>query len=247
MEADPKSLYERIFKLGPSPAPFNRTGIGIIAYERNRQILVEGFTPEKDRVGYQKNELLKAALCYVACSCLPLASMKQLMKWWPWDKSWWKPSFDVTRNLAKAGALIAAHLDMVLATTAQGSPLPSALPSKEVPVHLPRLAMDICEQNLHIVVGRAVEAHAEAMIAFEKAQNNLERARTMTKDAYELMVFLKSCGSPEAALQFDKLRHQLSHLTCDGVPKVGVSDPLPHNPKPKQKGPNYEEETDKAK
>ncbi len=30
---------------------------------------------------------------------------------WPWDEEWWKPDNDAVRNLAKAGALIAAEID----------------------------------------------------------------------------------------------------------------------------------------
>lgn len=35
---------------------------------------------------------------------------------WPWDPSWWKPSPDVVSNLVKAGALIAAEIDRLLAS-----------------------------------------------------------------------------------------------------------------------------------
>jgi hypothetical protein len=37
----------------------------------------------------------------------PLTIMAEL---WPWDESWWKPG-DRIRELAKAGALIAAEID----------------------------------------------------------------------------------------------------------------------------------------
>lgn len=221
----------------------SRTGIGLIAYERTRQVIVEGFTPSKDQQ-YRKHELLKAALCYVAGSCLPLSSMKWIMKWWPFGMEWWKPTHDTKRNLAKAGALIAAHLDVLLTTEPAGAPMPTALPSKECPVHLPKLAMDICEQNLHIVVGRAVGAHGEAMVLFEKAQDQLDRARNITQQAYELMVFLKSCGSVEATVQFEKMRHQISHLCCEGVKQVGVKEPMPADPKQKRKPYNEETEED---
>lgn len=36
---------------------------------------------------------------------------------WPWDPSWWKPSPDPVANLVKAGALIAAEIDRLRATT----------------------------------------------------------------------------------------------------------------------------------
>lgn len=62
------------------------SGITLIAHERYRQIMQEGWTPE-----------------HVACELAPAA--------WPWDKEWWKPSKDQVRNLVKAGALIAAEID----------------------------------------------------------------------------------------------------------------------------------------
>jgi hypothetical protein len=34
---------------------------------------------------------------------------------WPWDAKWWKPSVDHVRNLVKAGALIAAEIDRMIA------------------------------------------------------------------------------------------------------------------------------------
>jgi hypothetical protein len=36
---------------------------------------------------------------------------ERLPIYWPWDQEWWKPSDDPIRNLAKAGALIAAEID----------------------------------------------------------------------------------------------------------------------------------------
>lgn len=93
------------------------TGAEIIAAERQRQIDVEGWTAEHDN-GHNAGELAAAAECYVA-----LASDQEggtLMRnpaippfSWPWDASWWKPSQDPERNLAKAGALIAAEIDRI--------------------------------------------------------------------------------------------------------------------------------------
>jgi hypothetical protein len=41
---------------------------------------------------------------------------------WPWDGEWWKPNYnDPVRNLVKAGALIAAEIDRVLARRTNGA------------------------------------------------------------------------------------------------------------------------------
>lgn len=92
------------------------SGVDLIAAERQRQIEVEGWTPEHD-ARHRGGELTSAASCY-----LWLAN-KQIKdganpygadiapNGWPWAASWWKPSDDPLRNLVKAGALIAAEID----------------------------------------------------------------------------------------------------------------------------------------
>lgn len=88
------------------------TGIAIIAAERHRQKVVEGWTEANDDA--QSNaEMSGAAACYaiaaneLACGHLnrPNPSL------WAWDEKWWKPGDDPIRCLAKAGALIAAEID----------------------------------------------------------------------------------------------------------------------------------------
>lgn len=92
-----------------------KTGIELIAAERERQIKVERFSAEQDD-GYTDNELGKAADSYLAAVITPDdegdENGKSRPAWdWPWDKKWWKPSDDPIRNLVKAGALIAAEID----------------------------------------------------------------------------------------------------------------------------------------
>lgn len=82
------------------------TGVEIIAAERKRQIEVEGFTAEHDR-GHGGGSLAAAAACYA----LYKRSRTDSVRLWPWSLKWWKPSDDQIRNLAKAGALIAAEID----------------------------------------------------------------------------------------------------------------------------------------
>lgn len=92
-------------------------GIELIAQERARQLEVKGWAPEFD-AQWIKEELAKAAICYA----LPPADddklgseaqRDELIKViWPWDVKWWKPT-DRVKDLAKAGALIAAEIDRI--------------------------------------------------------------------------------------------------------------------------------------
>lgn len=96
-----------------------KTGIELIAEERERQVAVEGWHPSHDDA-HKKGELAGAAACYALHAagflnphCVeairdPLLDTKFPL--WPWAQSWWKPSTEI-RDLVKAGALIAAELD----------------------------------------------------------------------------------------------------------------------------------------
>ena len=90
----------------------NKTGIELIAEERQRQIEVEGCTTEHDD-SHGDGSLAMAASCYAVPSSLreypTLATHPEL---WPWDTRWWKPTpNDRIRELVKAGALIAAEIE----------------------------------------------------------------------------------------------------------------------------------------
>lgn len=84
-------------------------GVDLIAAERERQIAVEGFSGNRDD-NYTNDELALAASLYA----LPPRKrhLDILHCVWPWHFTWWKPSPDNRiRELAKAGALIAAEID----------------------------------------------------------------------------------------------------------------------------------------
>jgi hypothetical protein len=94
-------------------------GAELITTERQRQIDVEGWTPEHDD-GHEEGELAAAACCYayqafspLIAETTPLEDEEIINSLWPawWDIKWWKPSPDPIRNLVKAGALIAAEID----------------------------------------------------------------------------------------------------------------------------------------
>lgn len=86
-----------------------KTGIELIAEERQRQIEVHGYN-EFDDAGYTDEELTKAALCYLMPNDLKVSN--EPLAIWPWQPKHYKPSPDNRiRELQKAGALIAAEID----------------------------------------------------------------------------------------------------------------------------------------
>lgn len=84
-------------------------GVELIAAERRRQIEVEGWTAEHD-AQHKGGELSLAAAVYA----VPNHLRGILMVLWPWDSFWYKPK-DRIRDLVRAGALIAAEIDRLLA------------------------------------------------------------------------------------------------------------------------------------
>ncbi len=83
--------------------------------ERQRQIDVEGWTPEHDDAhGY--GDLARAAACYA----LTIrewrfridGALNVLEYLWPWSLEWWKPTTR-RRDLVKAAALILAEIERI--------------------------------------------------------------------------------------------------------------------------------------
>lgn len=95
-----------------------KTGIELIAKERQRQIEVEGWTPEHD-AEHWNHSLVKAAACYA----LGTRKFERTFgndqnrvtldfDFWPWHDDFWKPTPENrVKDLVKAGALIAAEID----------------------------------------------------------------------------------------------------------------------------------------
>lgn len=91
---------------------YRDSGLWIIAHERLRQVLDEGWTPEHDD-RHTNGELAWAAMCYAAPDRGGPEMIRELV--WPWDDKWWKPTpNNRILELAKAGALIAAEIDRLL-------------------------------------------------------------------------------------------------------------------------------------
>lgn len=112
-------------KAPTSPQQQWSEGAHRIAGERLRQLGEEGYTLEHDRE--HGIELTIAAVCYVVAAqywetdrSLPSLSDLEDEAWeWPWEPSTFKPAEDAVRNLEKAGALIAAEIDRLLAERAK--------------------------------------------------------------------------------------------------------------------------------
>jgi hypothetical protein len=96
-----------------------KTVIEIISDERKRQIEVEGYTSEHDD-RLSNESIARAAACYAMpkdireIKICPYGDL--MFALWNWNERYWKPSKDDTikgriRELAKAGALIAAEID----------------------------------------------------------------------------------------------------------------------------------------
>jgi hypothetical protein len=89
-----------------------KTGIELIAEERQRQIEKEGWTKEHD-AKHNKSQLAILAMLYV---CPPkhrtMLSPTNWLKSMGWDSKWWKPTERI-KELQKAGALIAAEIDRI--------------------------------------------------------------------------------------------------------------------------------------
>lgn len=109
------------------------TGIDLIAAERRRQVVEEGWTAEHDEQ-HEKGELAAVAALYAieAAGILGEQAASAVYDWlYPleWAEHWWRPrklacevpdaesieDYNAMRCLEKAGALIAAEIDRRLA------------------------------------------------------------------------------------------------------------------------------------
>lgn len=98
------------------------SGIDLITAERRRQVSEEGWTPEHD-AGHADGTLATAAVCYAlprklrdeTCTELECGGRYVMTpRLWPWHPDWYKPG-EPLRDLVRAGALIAAEIDRLLA------------------------------------------------------------------------------------------------------------------------------------
>jgi hypothetical protein len=91
--------------------PDRLDGVALITAERQRQVTAEGWTPEHDDT-HTHFELAKAGAAYALYGGFgKMGSLDIRDLVWPWEPEGFKPSRDRVRDLAKAGALIAAEID----------------------------------------------------------------------------------------------------------------------------------------
>ncbi len=110
-----------------------RIGVQRIEDERARQKGAEGYSPTHDHEVNDKNELAWAAVCYAAPGRVyvrkDFAGSVKFTDPWPWSDSSDRRQYDgnvllkptreqYIRQLEKAGALIAAEIDRLLALPA---------------------------------------------------------------------------------------------------------------------------------
>lgn len=88
--------------------------------ERERQITIEGWTPEHDDTHCDGEMAIAAAVYALMESGLndDQFDFEELADLWPWDYCWLKTG-DPIRNLEKAGALILAELERRLRKSVQ--------------------------------------------------------------------------------------------------------------------------------
>lgn len=95
--------------------PALKTGIGLIASERQRQLTVEGWDEGHDADHYS-GELAIAAACYAVVGTGAKVTVDGGVDAWPWDKQDYpRKKHGRLRRLAIAGALIAAEMDRLIA------------------------------------------------------------------------------------------------------------------------------------
>ena len=104
--AENRQLHERLRGVTAT------TGSYMIAMERERQVTVEGYDAEHDQC-HSPMTLARAAVSYILCND---ENKRRVAKntYWPWEDKYYKPR-DMKRNLIRAGALVAAAIDLLQA------------------------------------------------------------------------------------------------------------------------------------
>lgn len=87
-----------------------------IAQERVRQRTVKGYDAAHDSEHGHADDLVLAAACYLIPAKRRQTDPAGVPLQWPWEDESWKPTpDDRIRELEKAGALVAAAIDAMLA------------------------------------------------------------------------------------------------------------------------------------
>ena len=109
----------------PIACPSHWRALFDIKIERERQVLVEGWTPKHDDQ-HADGELAFAASRYAEHASRPDKTRRAREKrsatplLWPWAERWWKPK-DRRRDLVRAAALIVAEIERLDRASAKGA------------------------------------------------------------------------------------------------------------------------------
>lgn len=102
--------------------------LSLIACERDRQIVVEGWTPDHDYHHWRGELALAAAVYAIPQDCRSIfagyAGRSNVQReLWPFEWHWFKPTpEDRIRELVKAGALIVAEIERLQAIEKEAQP-----------------------------------------------------------------------------------------------------------------------------
>ncbi len=96
---------------GTPEAPQTAAARDVLA-ERQRQIEVEGWTPEHDDMNGDGQMAVAAGYYALACGYPHERDIGrgQVPSYWPWEPSWWKPRTK-RENLVRSGALVLAEIE----------------------------------------------------------------------------------------------------------------------------------------
>lgn len=83
-------------------------GVAMIRAKRLRQVAIEGYD-----ACHGDGDLTRAAVAYATAAAG--ATGEHATGWWPWDRASFKPGPKPLDSLVKAGALIAAEIDRIIA------------------------------------------------------------------------------------------------------------------------------------
>lgn len=101
--------------------PVISQGASLISEERERHFTEEGWTIKDDIAYNSPYKLIHAAICYATPADDRALNHDESMPYnWPFKPSWWRPTpNDRVKELVKAGALIAAQIDVELVLEAK--------------------------------------------------------------------------------------------------------------------------------
>ncbi len=99
-------------------------GCEAICKERARQKEVKNFHVHRDEQLYKNEQLAQAAVSYALHPnhlYLEENHTDRMSQFWPWDQKYWKPTpEDRYTEFKKAGALLAAQIDVTIAQKSEG-------------------------------------------------------------------------------------------------------------------------------